>query len=121
MRSEKNWGGNEEQNFFIRSYMSEIKMYGVWAQVKSKKKTREGKCEVSRERHSDNRELWLWVDQVTIVCIGIMSWWTQGDRSWKVNKLFELQERKAKQGRRIEEWSKICKVWVAICIRSKYF
>ena len=47
--------GNEEQNFFIRSYKSEIKMHGVWSQVKSKKKTREGKCEVSREKTRGGR------------------------------------------------------------------
>ena len=55
--SGKNRAGNEEHNFLIRSYRLEIKKHGMWSQVKNKKKPREGKHEVSGERHSENRAL----------------------------------------------------------------
>ena len=48
LMSGKNWVGNEEQNFFIRSYRSKI---SVWSNVEVYvKKPSEGKCEVSREK-----------------------------------------------------------------------
>ena len=70
----------------------------------------------------ENRAQRLWFDQVTT-----WSWmhWhnehkTQGDRSWRVDKLSKLQERKAKQDWRAEVWSKICKVELQI-ISSQSF
>ena len=69
---------------------------------------------------SKNWVLRLWVDQVTIECIGKMSERTQGDRSWRVDKLSALQRRKAKQGKELKEWSIISKVKVAICSQNLF-
>ena len=69
-RKFKIWAGNEEQNFFIRSYRSEIKCrerFGHKCGGWKKAKRRLG--EVSRKRHSKNRAWRLWVDQVTIVAL----------------------------------------------------
>ena len=101
LMSGKIWVENEEHNFFIRSYRSEIKKCGGGHRRLCEEAKRRL---VSRRGHSVRkyRASRLWIDQVTIVALAIMSWWTQGDRSWKVDKLSALQRRKAKKGNELK-------------------
>ena len=121
LMSGKIWMVNEEQNFFIRSYRVEIKVSsgGDHRRLKEEAKRRL----VSRIGHSVRkyRASRLWIDQVTIVALAITSWWTQGDRSWRVDKLSALQGKKAKKGKELKSDLKSTRLRVAIYIRSKSF
>ena len=113
---EKFW--REKQNSFLKA--NSKLMSGKWRtklvykklQVKDqrvrfghKKRSQEKasvKCQEEGTVRSKYRALRFCVDQVTIECIGKSSWWTQGDRSWRMNKLSTLQGRKAKQGKELK-------------------
>ena len=111
--SRKNWARNELQNFFIRSYRSEIRvsMSGrVWLRVSARDRlliSIKGKTQWGRKKHIDFDSIkWPQGD----VCIGIMSRRLKEKKLVRVDKLSTLQERKAKKGWRAEVFFEICKV-----------